>query len=133
MVDYAGSCLICTKFVSWVLRSLTCWRVVSFASLADSYDSAVQPVVQNLGYTKAGKHQGAAESVTITEQHVLRHLWSWKNRMPRYTYLTSKPYAWRSLFSECIHQLKLESWGFRPYSLRRGGAIHLFVKCGSLG
>ena len=32
--------------------------------------------VHNLGLTKAGKRQGAAESVTLTEQHVLKHLWA---------------------------------------------------------
>ena len=42
------------------------------------------------------------------------------------------PHAWRNLFSECIQKLKLDKWEFRPYSLRRGGATHLFVKGGSL-
>ena len=106
------------------LLALQAWQI--------HMSSAVQPAVLNLGYTKAGKRQGAAESVTITEQHVLRLLWNWKNQATRYSYLTVKPHAWRALFAECIHCLKLDSWGFRPYSLRRGGATNLFVKCGSL-
>ena len=44
-----------------------------------------------------------------------------------------KPYAWRSTFHDCISKLKFIQWEFKPYSLRRGGAAHLFVKCGSLG
>ena len=92
--------------------------------------SQTQPAVINLGLTKAGKRQGAAESVTLTEKHVLHHLWLWKSRVPEHTFLTLKPHAWRNLFSECIH--KLDQWEFRPYSLRRGGATHLFVKGGSL-
>ena len=31
-----------------------------------------------------------------------------------------------------LKELGVESWGFRPYSLRRGGATSLFVKVGSL-
>ena len=94
--------------------------------------SANQPAVINLGLTKAGKRQGAAESITLTEKHVLQHLWVWKQRVPENTFLTLKPHAWRNLFADCIRKLKLEAWEFRPYSLRRGGATHLFVKGGSL-
>jgi hypothetical protein len=94
--------------------------------------SEFQPAFINLGLTKAGKRQGAAESAILTEKHVLSHLWAWKRRVTRHTFLTSKPHAWRAVFTECIQKLKLASWEFRPYSLRRGGATHLFVKCGSL-
>ena len=82
--------------------------------------------------TKSGKRQGAAESVTLTEQHVLTHLWDWKRRVPPHAFLTLKPHAWRTLFADCIQKLKLTQWEIRPHSLRRGGATHLFVKCGSL-
>jgi hypothetical protein len=94
--------------------------------------SQTQPAVINLGLTKGGKRQGAAESITITEQGVLIHLWAWKRRVGSHTFLTLKPHSWRALFSECLQQLKLDNWDFRPYSLRRGGATHLFIKCGSL-
>ena len=49
-----------------------------------------------------------------------------------HTYLTSKPHVWRQMFQDCLAGLKLEDWGFRPYSLRRGGATSYFVKVGSL-
>ena len=90
------------------------------------------PAVISLGLTKAGKRQGAAESITITELSVVRLLWVWKQRVPSHSFLTEKPHVWRSLFADCINKLKLSQWEFRPYSLRRGGATHLFVKCGSL-
>ena len=93
--------------------------------------SPSQPAVLNLGLTKAGKRQGAAESVTIAEKHVLSKLWGWKSRVPAHTFLTLKPHAWRAMFVECLKKLKLERWELRPYSLRRGGAIHPFVKVGS--
>lgn len=90
------------------------------------------PAVVNLGLTKTGKRQGAAESITLTEHKVLRLLWSWKQKVSPHTFLTSKPHSWRATFSECISKFKLSQWEFRPYSLRRGGATHLFIKCGSL-
>ena len=91
-----------------------------------------QPAVISLGLTKSGKRQGAAESVTLTELSVLKLLWFWKQQVPAHTYLTAKPHVWRQLFNECLQGLKISEWGFRPYSLRRGGATSLFVKCGSL-
>jgi hypothetical protein len=94
--------------------------------------SPSQPAVLNLGLTKSGKRQGAAESITITEKRVIAKLWSWKSAVAPHTFLTLKPHAWRALFSECLRKLKLEHWEFRPYSLRRGGATHMFVKVGSL-
>ena len=94
--------------------------------------SSDQPAVINLGLTKAGKRQGAAESITLTEVKVLQLLWKWKQSVPPHTFLTAKPHAWRAMFSDCITKLKLGQWEFRPYYLRRGGATHLFVKCGSL-
>ena len=93
---------------------------------------ACSPAVINLGLTKAGKRQGAAESITITERSVLCWLWLWKRSVGPHDFLTCKPHAWRSLFNECLECLQLLPWEFRPYSLRRGGATFLFTKCGSL-
>ena len=94
--------------------------------------SSTQPAVISLGLTKSGKRQGAAESVTLTERSVLKLLWYWKQNVPSHTFLTAKPHIWRQLFSDCLAGLQLQTWGFRPYSLRRGGATSLFVKVGSL-
>ena len=94
--------------------------------------SASQPAVISLGLTKSGKRQGAAESITITDVQVLKLLWHWKKTQPRFAFLTSKPHKWRATFSECCTALKLDEWGFRPYSLRRGGATDLFLKTNSL-
>ena len=106
------------------LLSLQAWQI--------HMSAPNQPAVVNLGLTKSGKRQGAAESITLTEKHVLQHLWAWKRRVPEHTFLTLKPHAWRNLFSDCLSKLKLDQWEFRPYSLRRGGATHLFVRGGSL-
>ena len=90
------------------------------------------PAVISLGLTKSGKRQGAAESITLTERSVLRWLWLWKRAAQPHDFLTAKPHAWRAMFNECQECLKISSWQFRPYSLRRGGATFLFTKCGSL-
>ena len=94
--------------------------------------SAVDPAVINLGLTKSGKRQGASESVTLSEQSVLKWLWRWKQINPGHTFLTEKPHRWRQLFQECVQGLKLQQHEFRHYSLRRGGATYYFVKTGSL-
>ena len=94
--------------------------------------SASQPAVVNLGLTKSGKRQGAAESITLTDQALLTQLWAWKRRVPQHAFLTSKPHEWRAMFGLCLESLKLSAWEIRPYSLRRGGATHYFVKTGSL-
>ena len=94
--------------------------------------SPLKPAVLSLGLTKSGKRQGAAESVTITDCSVLKVLWRWKKQHGDYSYFTSKPHVWRETFNPCLHSLGLQEWGFRPYSLRRGGATALFVKTGSL-
>ena len=94
--------------------------------------SAASPAVISLGLTKTGKRQGAAESITLTEKSVLRWLWLWKQPANHHDFLTAKPHAWRALFPECLDCLKLSTWHFRRYSLRRGGATYLFTKCRSL-
>ena len=94
--------------------------------------SASQPAVINLGLTKTGKRQGAAESITLTDETVLRLLWNWKRNVSDHTFLTEKPHVRRARLTTCVESLKLSPWEFRPYSLRRGGATHYFVKCGSL-
>ena len=94
--------------------------------------SSSQPAVISLGLTKSGKRQGAAESVTLTEKSVLKLLWFWKQNASPHAFLTCKPPQWRQMFNDCLEALELTQWGFRPYSLRRGGATSLFVKVGSL-
>lgn len=106
------------------LLNLQAWQIQMAGPL--------QPAVLNLGLTKSGKRQGAEESVTISEITVLKFLWAWKSKAPNHQFLTSKPHQWRSLFQECLRGVGLEEWGFRPYSLRRGGATAFFTRYGSL-
>ena len=88
------------------------------------------PAVISLGLTKSGKRQGASESVTISVFEVTRRLLQWKNSS--IASLTPSASAWRSEFSRVLTALGLDSFQFRPYSLRRGGATFWFLKHGNL-
>ena len=94
--------------------------------------SPTDPAVLSLGLTKSGKRQGAAESVTLHDVQLLKLLWHWKRQVGAHAFLTEKPHVWRQTFNECLVSLGLHDWGFRPYSLRRGGATSFFLKSGSL-
>lgn len=91
-----------------------------------------QVAVISLGLTKGGKRQGATESATLGVLEALHLLWQWKKSVPANTPLCPPPHRWRKTFSQAITDLKLETLGFRPYSLRRGGATHWFRHHGSL-
>ena len=72
------------------------------------------------------------KGITITELFLLKLLWRRKKQAKAHDFLTEKPHDWRQRFQECLVALKLSDWGFRPYSLRRGGATSMFVKGGAL-
>ena len=76
----------------------------------------------SLGLTKGGKRHGAAESVVLGFEPAVRVLRHWKGLATPETHLTPSPPRWRALFNECLQALGIQDWGFRPYSLRRGGA-----------
>ena len=90
-----------------------------------------QVAVISLGLTKGGKRQGAAESATLGVVDALTLLWQWKRSVPANTPLCPPPHKWRKTFADAVASLKLENYGFRPYSLRRGGATHWFRHHGS--
>ena len=95
-------------------------------------DRKTHTAVISLGLTKGGKRAGAAESVTVSLYDISRRLLQWKKATPPGSLLVSSVSAWRKDFSDALIALKLESWEFRPYSLRRGGATFWFSRHGSL-
>ena len=90
------------------------------------------PAVISLGLTKAGKRQGAAESVTIHNEDVCRRLHQWKQNVSASTSLTGPSHKWRKQFADTLEAVNLHTLQYRPYSLRRGGATHYFNLFGSL-
>ena len=103
------------------------WGCLQFSMNAPS-----QVAVISLGLTKGGKRQGALESATLGVEGVLKLLWKWKRRCKPNSPLCPAPHKWRAMLSGTLTALKLDSFGFRPYSLRRGGATHWFRHHGSL-
>ena len=95
-------------------------------------EAGQRKVLLSLGFTKGGKRAGAAESVVFGFDQVVLVLKRWMAIAPMHKSLTPPPHRWRALFSECLTKLKLTSFGFRPYSLRRGGATYWFSKHHSL-
>lgn len=96
-----------------------------------SMESGHKVAVIALGLTKGGKRTGAAESTTLNVAEVLRRLWQWRNSPSLSSKLVSSIYKWRQLFHQCLESLGIHDMGFRPYSLRRGGATFWFQRHGS--
>ena len=95
-------------------------------------DSKATKVVVSLGMTKGGKRQGAAESTVVGYDLAVFFLSHWKRLAKPHTPFAVNPAHWRSLFNQALVALKVEKFGFRPYSLRRGGATWWFSKHHSL-
>ena len=107
-------------------------EILGLRSSDISMDKPSGPAVISLGLTKGGKRTGASESVTITTDHPLRWLWHWHRQVPSNTALCPAPGVWRKQFNDTLSALHFEESGFRPYSLRRGGATFWFQKWGTL-
>ena len=79
----------------------------------------------SLGFTKGGKRQGAAESVKVVVEDVIRRVKQWLASPKMDNSLTEAPHVWRKLFSETLDSLGFGALELRPYSLRRGGATSI--------
>ena len=84
------------------------------------------PAVISLGLTKAGKRQGAAESVTVHSQDICRRLHQWVSQATPTASLTGPSHSWRKHFNLLLTAVGFDQADYRPYSLRRGGATHYF-------
>ena len=95
-------------------------------------DAKSTKVVVSLGMTKGGKRQGAAESTVVGYDLAVFFLAHWKRLAQPTTPFAHSAANWRALFNKSLQSLKLDQFGFRPYSLRRGGATWWFSKHHSL-
>ena len=89
-------------------------------------------VLISLGLTKGGRRHGAAESVILGYESAVTLVKQWKLSASVAAPLANTPAQWRALFSQCLQELNLTRFDFRPYSLRRGGATLWFGKHQSL-
>jgi hypothetical protein len=81
-----------------------------------------------LGYTKSGKRKGEKEYVTLDDSRLVRllrrHL---EPREDHYLLIGRAPPSWRRDFAKAFENLDVHKTArYKPYSLRRGGATHLY-------
>jgi hypothetical protein len=107
----------------------------SWSSLALDVQATPASGVLSLGFTKGGSRHGVAESVTIELPwlvyflEVVRQIVS---PAAADTLCQVPPHQFRSLFKEAVDILDCGSWGFQPYSIRRGAATELWRRTGQL-
>ena len=115
--------------VSLLLGFYTMLRTGEVLGLLSSHllcSPADKQVVVSLGMTKGGKRRGAAESVILGYEPAVLLTKQWKKVANLATPLVKSTASWRKMFNECTEALGLQEYGFRPYSLRRGGATFWF-------
>ena len=94
-----------------------------------SGSSKLDCALLSLGFTKTSQRAGAADSVTIRFVSLCRRLGAWKSQAkPIDKLVQESDYLFRKSFDSCLAALRLHTWGFRPYSLRRGGATMYFSR-----
>ena len=105
-------------------------EILGIVGRSVAIDAPRGPAVVSLGFTKGGQRQGAAESVTLTVEQVLRWLFHWKQTAKAEESLCDKPAKWRKQFNDTLIAVGFQACDFRPYSLCRGGATYWFKKWG---
>ena len=84
-------------------------------------------MVLNLGMTKSAKRRGAPESVNCSCRLVCKFVaYAIQGFTPGDFIFDGSGPAFRQKFDRLLRELKLENAGYRPYSLRRGGATAAF-------
>ena len=89
--------------------------------------------VLNLGLTKEGLRLGSKAATMLKCSTTVPLLAATLlHRADDAKVFTAGTPRFRRIFSESCAALQLTDCNFKPYSLRRGGATHLFEECGSL-
>jgi len=88
--------------------------------------------VLELGLTKGGQRRGALESVVVVSPVACAMLKKVTDGRPKGTFILQRHVAdLRKVLQSLLTELGLAHFGIQPYSLRRGGATHLFRETGS--
>lgn len=106
---------------------------VTFHDLVLGADSGIC----RLQDTKSGRRNAANEAISITDPTVLEVLRTLKDirasRALEHLPIWSRSAGqFRAVFQKILVRFGLAEHGFKPYSLRRGGATHLFQCSGSM-
>jgi hypothetical protein len=98
-------------------------------AIADDFSS----IVLNLGSTKSGSRIGVNESVTFQEPFVAQVAAAQMlTLMPGDAIISYSQATFRDRFNQVLEHLNLVDFGFKPYSLRRGGATFIFRESNAL-
>jgi len=103
-------------------------RAGSIQFSADGTDAII-----DLGDTKGGRRRGAKESVQVQLPWLVALLRAACRGKSPAEAVGPSPTTFRKLFDSTLRALQLHSLGFRPYSLRRGGATELWRQTNNLG
>jgi len=80
-----------------------------------------------LPHTKTTDRHAAMQSVIIRDPQVVKFVrFAVRNRCPDDLLVKGSLYGFRKWFDDAVTKLGLSEAGFRPYSLRRGGATFLY-------
>ena len=126
--DLYFAALLCLGFFG-LLRTGELLKVCA-NDLIVGEESAICRLVE----TKTGKRNVANEVVAIEDEfslEVLRAVIS-IHPFPRTPIWLSSPQVFRQVFNKYCELFRVQHLNFRPYSLRRGGATHLFQETGSM-
>lgn len=85
-------------------------------------------LILHLGITKTADRNPAASTVTLVDSTVALLVLAWQNSVtPNTKLIPWAQHRFRSNFRQALTVAGLTEWGFKPYSLRRGGATDLFL------
>ena len=124
-----GTALYCRDLSSAVLLMvgfhgyLRTGELLAITVSACSFDWHSMCLVIALPITKSGLRSGAQEMIVIQDRQTLLLCNYLCNRLQPSDFLLRAPAAnFRKVFDTIVQWLGLKSHGYRPYSLRRGGA-----------
>ena len=125
--DWPGALLIVLGFDAFLRTGElmnAIWSDLSFN------DDGTQGVI-NLWHTKTGQRSAAYEALPIHDPLVYRvYIQAWSTVAPgttrRHYVYPHRPLIFRERFSAALRELGVAQIGYRPYSLRRGGATAFY-------
>jgi hypothetical protein len=97
--------------------------------IAHCYTDRRNNLIISLGMSKSGKRRGEAEYAIISAGPVATLVGIFlAARQGQTRVCDCEEWVWRARFDLYLAELGLSHLGWRPYSLRRGGATHAFVQ-----
>ena len=101
-------------------------ELVQITSNVVKFDATYSTAVISLGATKSGKRAGVVESVQVKLPWLAKLLASALSAVGTDAPLGGPSWLFRQKFEKLTDACGLAAFGFRPYSLRRGGATELW-------